>query len=65
MNRQALLRAQIMEHALILVCPRSPYQNCVTVGTHSGAEPLAGLEISLVLCVIELDGTIAWEKYRE
>lgn len=28
------------------------------MGTNSGAEPLVGLEINLVLCVVQHDGAI-------
>ncbi len=43
----------------------SPYQDCVTVRTHSGAEPLVGLEIDLMFCVIQQDGAIPWRKHTE
>ena len=33
--------------------------------THSGAEPLVGLEINLMLCVVQQDGAIPCEKNRK
>lgn len=33
--------------------------------THSGAEPLVGLEINLMFCVIQQDGAIPWRKHRK
>lgn len=32
---------------------------------HGGAEPLVGLEIDLMLCAIQRDGPIPWEKTQE
>ena len=36
----------------------STYQNGVSVGTHGGAEPLVGLDLRLMVCVIDPDGAI-------
>ena len=37
----------------------STYQNGVSVGTHGGAEPLVGLDLRLMVCVIDQDGAIS------
>lgn len=34
------------------------YQNCVTVRAHSGAEPLVGLGIDLMFCVVQQDSAV-------